>query len=212
MKRFFITSSGTGVGKTYVTALLAKQLRARGLNVAALKPVISGYDAADAGSDTALLMAASGEQYIERVSPWRFAAPLSPDMAAKREGKEIPFDALVAFCKKAEADIVLTEGVGGVMVPLNNTHTVRDWMETLAWPVILVGGTYLGAISHTLSAVEALRARGILLHALVLSESDESPVLPTETAATLARFLPEGLPIMLVPRHGERLDIAGICV
>jgi dethiobiotin synthetase len=210
-KRYFITSSGTGIGKTFVTSLLTRQLRARGASVAAYKPVISGYSDDDATTDTAELLRALELPYtpqnVQHVSPWRFAAPLSPNMAAAREGRELSLDALVNHGRTQESqphDVLLVEGVGGVLVPLNNTHTVCDWMVALGYPAILVGGSYLGSISHTLSAAEVLKTRGIALHAVVISESQECPVPPDETIATLKHFLPAGVPVVLLPRasHG----------
>jgi len=205
MTAVFVTSSGTGIGKTFVTVKLVEELKAAGRNVQALKPVASGFDAArPEGSDTELLLRAQGLEVtaanVERVSPWRFAAPLSPDMAAAREGRSVPFDALVAHCRDAgkRAGTTLIEGVGGVMVPLCAEHTVLDWIETLAAPALLVVGSYLGALSHSLTAAEALDRRGVRLLAIVVSESPEQPVPAAETAATLARFV--AAPVQVLPR------------
>src|SRR6185312_4226156 len=93
---------------------------------------------------------------ITRISPWRFEAPLSPDMAARREGRAIDFDALVDFTRSTASPLTLVEGVGGVMVPLDEQHTTLDWMAAVGFPVMLVTGSYLGTLSHTLTAVGAL--------------------------------------------------------
>ncbi len=205
-RALFVTASGTEVGKTLVTAALAHQLRARGESVRVLKPVASGFDpAAPEASDTGLLLAAAGvaptAEAIAVATPWRFAAPISPDMAAAREGRAIPFDALVAHCRTAcAADAaVLIEGIGGVMVPLDATRTVRDLIAALGIPAVLVAGSYLGALSHALSAAEALAARGIPIAGMVVSESETSPVPVAESAACLARFLAP-VPVLTVPR------------
>lgn len=86
--------------------------------------------------------------------------------------------------------MMLIEGVGGVMVPLGPRHTVLDWITALETATLLVVGSYLGTLSHTLTAVEALRARGIEPVGIVISESEESPVPLSETRATLSNFLP----------------------
>jgi dethiobiotin synthetase len=203
----FITSSGTGVGKTLVTASLARQLRRAGRTARVLKPVISGFTREEFGeSDTAILLqsqeTAPTEDAIDRMSPFRFAAPLSPDMAAAREDRSVDFDALVTFCREAAAgpeDITLIEGVGGVMVPLTERETVLDWMAALGAPCLLVVGSYLGTISHTLTAAAALADRRLAVSAIVISESEESPVPVTETQATIQRFLPDTR-IAVVPR------------
>ena len=103
MTTVFVTSSGTEIGKTYVSAMLTRELKAR-----AIKPLVSGFDAATfPESDPAMLLAAMGEdvtfENAGRVSRWRFKAALSPDMAAKRENRTIDFDALVAECVDAAA-------------------------------------------------------------------------------------------------------------
>lgn len=212
MRRYFITSSGTGIGKTLVTASLCHQFCAAGKTVRALKPVISGYTAdSHSDSDTAVLLDSLGldhtDDAIARMSPFRFEAPLSPDMAAAREAKEIDFDALLAHCRDAAAgpqDLLLIEGVGGVMVPLTENETVLDWIAAVDAPCILVVGSYLGAISHTLTAAEALRSRKARVAAIFISESEESPVPLEETKRTIRRFLP-GIPMAILPRMtGDR--------
>lgn len=197
MTPLFIASSGTGIGKTLVTAALTWQLRRAGRTVRVLKPVISGYtEESRAESDTAILLQSlelpDSPEAVETVSPWRFAAPLSPDMAAAREGRTLDLEAIVGFCRDALAgseDALLVEGVGGVMVPLTERETVLDWMAALGAPALLVVGSYLGTISHTLTAVAAVRARGIPLAGLVISESGESPVPVAETRETIQRFI-----------------------
>ncbi len=162
MTAIFITATGTDVGKTYVAASLIRLFRQMGRTVDAIKPVVSGFDpAAAATSDPGILLEALGlpptADEIQRISPWRFRAPLSPDLAARREGRAIDVDQVIAFCRSAverRADLLLIEGVGGVMVPLDGQRTILDVMMALRLPLILVTGSYLGAISHTLTAVE----------------------------------------------------------
>lgn len=206
MTTVFVTASGTGVGKTFVTRRLLAELAAEGRAARALKPVASGFDAASLeDSDTALLLRAQGLAVnpvnLDAVSPWRFAAPLSPDMAAAREGRGVPFDALVAHCRAAAAhsSVTLVEGIGGVMVPLDDRHTVLDWIAALEAPALLVVGSYLGTLSHSLTAAAALRTRGVHLLGVVVSESSEQPVAVDETAATLARFVGD-TPVVVLPR------------
>ena len=208
MTTVFVTASGTDVGKTFVTVRLVAELKAAGHRVRALKPVASGFNVDDAqDSDTAKLLAAQGlaptAANLDAVSPWRFAAPLSPDMAAARERRAVPFDALVEFCRAPqEGGVTLIEGVGGVMVPLDATHTVLDWIAALASPTLLVVGSYLGSLSHSLTAAAALRQRAVPLAGVVVSESLEQPVATDETAATLARFL-ASTPIRVLARNGS---------
>lgn len=211
MTALFVTATGTDVGKTYVTSLIVRALRERGRRVRALKPVATGFDAAHPErSDAGVLLSALGlpvdAAALDRVSPWRFAAPLSPDIAAAREGRAIEWSALIARCRaeiaEAEADgaVLLIEGIGGTMVPLDERHTVLDWIVELDIPALLVAGSYLGTLSHTLTALGMLRARGAALAGIVLSESPDAPVPAEETANVLGRFA-GAVPIRIVRRR-----------
>jgi dethiobiotin synthetase len=207
MSATFVTAAGTDVGKTFVTCGLIRALQARGRKVAALKPIASGFAPASAElSDSGLLLSALVRpvtaETIAEVSPWRFAAPLSPDMAAAREGRVIDFAAVVGFCRDAIAardGALLIEGVGGVMSPLDTRHTVLDWMAALDIPLVLVAGSYLGTISHSLTALDVLRRRGLAVACLVISESAISTVPLDETRDAVARFAP-GLDVVALPR------------
>lgn len=213
----FVTGTGTDVGKTFVTAALLGALRARGLRPRALKPVASGFSArAPEDSDSARLALAQGltlgEAQLAAVSHWRFAAPLSPDMAAAREGRRIDFASLVELsAAPGDADLTLVEGVGGVMVPLDERHTVLDWIAALGAPVLLVAGSYLGTLSHTLTATAALRTRACRLAGLVVNESPEQPVAAAETAAVLGRFLPQ-VPVTVLGRQPLEQAVASPAV
>src|SRR5215475_11670515 len=108
MTAVFFTATGTDIGKTFVTTGLIRHFRGAGRAVDAIKPVVSGFDpAAWQDSDPAALLTALGRPVTldeaERISPWRFAAPLSPDMAAQREGRNIAFAKVVDFCRRAFA-------------------------------------------------------------------------------------------------------------
>lgn len=207
MKRaYFITATGTDLGKTWLTAGVAGVCRARGLTVRALKPVMSGYDPAR-HEDSDAAKVGAGET-VEDIAPWRFAAPLSPDLAAAHEGKAIDFAALVGWCRaeiERNPGLLLIEGIGGAMVPLDKTHTVRDWMAALDVPVVLVAGTYLGALSHALTTLAALRAAGIEPAALVINESADSPVGLSATLASLAHHVGD-MPLLALRRD----DAAGL--
>jgi dethiobiotin synthetase len=191
----FVTGTGTDVGKTFVTAALVRHARAAGRAVAAFKPVVSGFDPAlAAASDPGVLLAALGRavtiEEIDRISPWRYAAPLSPDLAAAREDRALDFHAVVEFSRQVAAGrgLVLIEGVGGMMVPLDQTHTVLDWMSALRVPVLLVAGSSLGTISYTLTALNVLAQRNLEIAAVVVSESAAPGASLDETVATIVRF------------------------
>ena len=182
----FIAGAGTEIGKTYVTAALTRRLREGARRVRALKPLASGVpafsDPAFHRSDTARLLTAQGVavtwEAVEACSPWRFAAALAPDRAAALEGCQLDLATLVAWCRAriAEAeDRLLIEGVGGLMSPITPDATGLDWLKALDVPVLLVTGSYLGAISHALTAVETLRLHAVPLLGIVVSQSPDAP-------------------------------------
>ena len=211
MRTYFVTSSGTEIGKTFVTCELVRQMRGRGDPVRALKPVVSGVTADSfAESDTAKLMEAMDIvpdiDLADAVSRWRFQAALSPDMAALREGRSIPFNELVDHCLHVRAETpgtLMIEGVGGVMVPLGDGRIVLDWMEALKEHIeltpILIVGSYLGTISHTLTALLALRRHDMPPRTIIVSESEESPV-PLEETVEAIRSHSGGIAVHGLPR------------
>jgi dethiobiotin synthetase len=205
----FITGTGTDVGKTFVAASLIRHLRQMGRTVDAVKPVVSGFDpATPASSDPGILLQALGlsvtEPEIDRIAPWRYRASVSPDLAAKREGQTIDVDGVITFCRTAidqRRDILLIEGVGGIMVPLDDERTVLDLMMALQLPLILVTGSYLGTISHTLTALDALFRRNLKVLAIIVSETPNSQVPLDDTVAAIARF---AAPVIGLPRQRYR--------
>jgi dethiobiotin synthetase len=209
----FVTGTGTDVGKTFVTAALVRHLRSIGRAADAFKPVVSGFDPTDtAGSDPAVLLAALGRAVtsdeVARIAPWRFTAPLSPDIAARAEGRAIDFNALVEFSRDAAygRGIVFIEGVGGIMVPLDQTHTVLDWMSALRIPVLLIAGSYLGTISHTLTALHVLAQRNLDIAGVVVSESLAPGASLDDTVAAVARFAVP-IDVIGVPRMSPGADL-----
>ena len=208
MPALFVTGTGTEIGKTYVTAALLQALRARGHAVDAFKPVVSGFDPAFASdSDPGRLLAGLARpvtpETVAEMSPWRYAAPLSPPLAAKMEGRALVMDEVAQACReridRAGDTLLLIEGAGGIMSPVDEDHTNLDLIQRLGAPILLVSGSYLGTISHTLTAVEAARARCVAIAAIVVSESEGEPPDLAETVAAIARFTP-GVTVVAAPR------------
>jgi dethiobiotin synthetase len=135
MAGIYITSVGTGIGKTLLTAILCHQLTLAGRRVGALKPVVSGFSGDDPASDPVLILRSLGQaptpQSIAAIAPWRFAEPVSPHLAARKEGRMISIDDVAAFCRERAAEnegLLLIEGAGGVMAPIDDAHTSLDLM------------------------------------------------------------------------------------
>jgi len=203
-KSFFITATGTDIGKTYIATALCRYLVRQGHSVRAFKPVISGWQEGD--NDTVQLLRSLdlpiNPQTINACSPWRFSAALSPDMAAAKEGRTLRAAEIAEYCQDKTADYVIIEGAGGVMVPINTTETMLDMMRLIDAPVILVTGSYLGSLSHTLTAVKTLT--GLHLHAVIVNETEGSTVDLAETTQSLRNFITA--PVIALPRKNTDLD------
>jgi dethiobiotin synthetase len=210
MTAMFVTATGTDIGKTFVACGMIRALRARGRAVDALKPIVTGFEAQAAHmSDTGRLVAALGRAVtpneIAQVSPFRLRAPLSPDMAARIEGTSIDFKALNTLCRNAisrRKGALIIEGIGGIMVPLDERHTVLDWMIEIGLPAILVAGSYVGTLSHTLSALDVLAGYKLKVAAVVVSESPGSAATLADTADTIHRFA-ANVEVFALPRLAE---------
>lgn len=197
---FFITATGTEIGKTYVSASLLQAARDAGRSVSAIKPLMSGFDpdnllASDAGQ---LLKACGREATPENVNAiclHSFTPPLAPNVAARQAGVALDDDALTAFCEDGlsrAADLCLVEGAGGVLSPATDSMLQADLAARLKLPAILITADYLGTVSHTLSAMEALDRRGVPVSAVVVSEPSPGAA-PDEMEAELARWRPEAV-------------------
>ena len=174
----FITGTDTGVGKTLVTTALAVCLTQRGLSVGAMKPVETGYgDEGAAGSDAARLYAAAGmTDPVEAMSPYRFPDPLAPIDAARRAGTTIRLQKIVAAFRTLAArhELMLIEGAGGVLVPISKQADMRDLIERIGLPVLVVGRAAIGGINHVLLTVEALARRRIAIAGIILNRTKDA--------------------------------------
>lgn len=174
MIRIGVTGTDTAVGKTYISTVLVAMLRARGLNVAAMKPVETGVKADDPASDAMRLREAAGaEDAIELVRPILLAEPLAPWVALSRSGGSVDLNALdAAFHQLAEGrDAVVVEGAGGLLVPLTRDLAYDGLFVGWGLDLVVVAGNRLGTINHTLLTVRAahdagLRVRGVVLNAM----------------------------------------------
>ena len=168
MKGIFITGTDTGVGKTYLTALLTRTLRHQGIPAIALKPVASGDR-----SDALALHEAMGRALpIPQINPIHFSAPLAPYAAGMLENRPFPWDQLRSHWRDISGSHpgpFLVEGVGGWRVPMDSTHTVREWARELGLPVLVVCRATLGTLNHTLLTVDSIRQTGLPLPGVVMN-------------------------------------------
>lgn len=208
MKRtFFITGTDTGVGKTVLTALLARFLRGRGLNVAALKPVCSG------GREDALALhaALAGALTLDEINPWHFRAAIAPSLAAKLEKKSVKLATVLARIRATQkkSDATLIEGAGGLLSPLGENFDSRDLIAALRATPIIVAPNKLGAVNHVLLTLAALpknlraRAKVVLM----------SPPKPDAATASNEKLLEQFLArekIFTLPWFGKNFSTAEV--
>lgn len=195
----FITGTDTGVGKTYVTALMLKALRDRGVDAVGCKPVCSGER-----GDAEVLAAASGGMDVDVVNPVWMKSPLAPYVAGLLENRELKAAELLEPCRRLLADheTVLVEGVGGWEVPLAPGLRVADLAAELGLPVVVVAANKLGALNHTLLTVQAVKARGLDCHGVVFNQLEDE----LDTAAITNKGVIEdlcGVPLLAHVIHGQ---------
>jgi len=205
---FFITGTDTGVGKTFVTCQLLRHYAAQGLKVVGMKPVAAGRELVHGAwvhDDVQKLIAASNVVApIELINPYCFDEAIAPHIAAEKAGIEIKIDVIFhAYQQLSElADVVIVEGAGGFLVPLNDKETLADLVAALSIPVIVVVGVKLGCINHALLTAEAVTARGLHFYGWVANCQDVKMPAINENIATLIKRL------QTAPMLTYRADVA----
>jgi dethiobiotin synthetase len=198
LRGVLVTGTDTEVGKSVVAASICAALAAKGERVAAFKPAVTGLDEEPGpfGRDHELLAAvASAGQTPEDVAPYRFGPAASPHLAAEVAGVTIEPAELVAAARAH--DLLVCEGVGGLLVPITTGYLVRDLAVDLALPVVVAARPGLGTINHTLLTVEAARATGLRVAGVVMTPWPEDPTpmerSNRETVERLGRVPVSGL-------------------
>ncbi|MGL4550004.1 MAG: dethiobiotin synthase [Gemmataceae bacterium] len=196
MRGLFITGTDTGVGKTRVACAIARAWRAQGRDFRVLKPVATGD-----GEDTRALGAAAGDPDLAGITPFHFAAPAAPPVAARIEGRELSLADLIQAVRRRAAGTgaLLVEGVGGLLCPLTAAETVADLIAALGLPAVVVARRSLGTLNHTLLTLEVARARGLDVRGVIVSETappagaaDETNVEELRSRCRVLGVLPFG--------------------
>jgi dethiobiotin synthetase len=194
----FITGTDTNAGKTFVTALLTRALRARGFETIALKPLCSGER-----SDVEILQAASDHHLsLDETNPVWLREPAAPLVAARLENRSISLDSLVDWFRhlSLKHPSLLVEGAGGWLVPITPTQTIADFAARLSLPVVVVVANRLGCINHTLLTLESIRARGLHCPGIILNTLSSTDDIATRTNREI---LEQNTPILLDVHPGQ---------
>jgi dethiobiotin synthetase len=215
LRGVFVTGTGTEVGKTVVAAVIAHTLAARGEKVAVFKPAVTGLDdfpadgpksrdiddiSAHRPDHEMLREAAGSEQSDEEIAPYRYGPPASPHLAAALAGEQIDPQRVIASARSAaaNADALVCEGVGGLLVPLSPAYLVRDFAVDLGMPLAIAASPGLGTINHTLLTIEAARAVELAVESVVLTPWPAEPTVVErsnrETIESLGGVRVETLP------------------
>lgn len=188
-----VTGTDTGIGKTVIAGAIGRWFRVRGFRVSVLKPCATGCVRRREGlvSEDAELLAhyADVRFPLDVVCPQRYAEPLAPAVAAERAGKPLDWEAInrSISAMAAESEVMIVEGVGGVMVPMDSRHTFRDVAVWLGAPAVVVARPALGTINHTLLSVDALRLAGVSVAGVVMNR------YPAENASVAEETNPRAI-------------------
>jgi dethiobiotin synthetase len=215
MNHLFVTGTDTEVGKTYAACALIHALRANGLAVAAMKPVAAGTDAQGHNEDVELLRAAATVDVPrEWMTPYLFAPPIAPHLAAAEAGQRIDL-ARIGLCFEhiaRRADAVVVEGVGGFRVPLNEREDAADLAAMLGLPVVMVVGLRLGCLNHALLTAESIERRGLRLAGWIGNAIDPAMARPVANVDALRSRLAAPCLGLLPHDPARRPDLASPCL
>ena len=189
----FITGTDTGVGKTAVTAMLLVYAQSTGVKVRALKPLSAG-----GVGDEALISALQDGAF--RVNFYHFAEPLAPWSAARLHNRALALDDVLAQIEphRAQCDLLLIEGAGGLLSPLGENFSAADMITRLDCDVLLVAANRIGVLNHTLLTVEALRRRGVQRLNIALVEQSGADLSRKTNLSNLQTLLPD-LTVTAIP-------------
>lgn len=181
MSALLVTGTDTNVGKTFVSRALIHALRERGRRVAVMKPVETGV-LAEPDDACALRAAAEDPAPLDVICPVRLRAPLAPSVAARLEGRTIDPEDLVRRIgtRAGDADVLVVEGAGGLLVPIAGTFTFGDLAARCALPLLIVGANRLGTVNHMALTARVAQTLGLAVRGFVLSQ----PTPTTDASAT----------------------------
>ncbi len=203
MSALFVTGTDTGVGKTFVACALVRALRDAGRRVAVMKPVETGVERVP--EDAVRLREVAGDPApLDDVCPYRFRAPLAPAAAAPLEGQSVDPEKIAAILMRRalDADMLVVEGAGGLLVPVTPDCTWLDIVRTLSLPLLVVAANRLGTLNHCALTARVARAEGVAVHGFVLSHPDPVADASSASNASLIATLTR-LPVIATLPHSD---------
>jgi dethiobiotin synthetase len=212
MDGLLFTGTDTGVGKTVVTAGVTRLLRQQGRTVRVCKPVATGahwsHDRWLADDTLRLAKAAGLSDGWEAVTPWSFPEAVAPPVAARLAGMLLTLEGLVSAVRRLEqpGGLVLVEGVGGLLCPLTEGHTVADLAAALELPLVVVTRRSLGTLNHTLLTLETARHRGLKVAGVVVNETTPNRDLADQTNVAELKKRTDVPLLAVVPHQGETVE------
>jgi dethiobiotin synthetase len=211
MKRWFITGTDTGVGKTYAACAFTRRLVSLGFEVAAMKPVASGCEMTVDGlrnEDAEALMAAMNVPMgYERVNPFAYEPAIAPHIAAAQQGRMVDIRRIAEIADGVRADHLVIEGAGGWCVPLDATRLFPDLVRALGADVILVVGMKLGCINHAILSARQIERDGFRLVGWVANAIDPGMPVYRENLETLEESLPAPM-LAEIPHGGGEMEFS----
>ncbi|TBR08686.1 MAG: dethiobiotin synthase [Candidatus Nitrosotenuis sp.] len=209
MKSYFITGTDTGVGKTCFTAGLALAMKAAGINVGVMKPFATGIPQKTGyqSEDVAILASASGAKDAESLmNPYFFPIPASPYMAANKLNVAIDIRVVLDGFEKLQSlhDVVLVEGIGGIMTPILKDYCVADLIKDMNLEALVVAGSRIGTVNHTLLTCDACKKYGIKAKGIIINNPDSAGYSADDLRADLTNL--SGLDVLCSIPHLGKCD------
>ncbi len=191
----FVTGTDTDVGKTYISEALIKHFCRQGFQTVGMKPIAAGAEIENGrllNADVKAIVSASNvDAPIDQINPYVFAPAIAPHIAAQQVGIEIAIEPIISAFKalQQQADVIVVEGAGGFLVPINESLTMGDLAKALDVSLVLVVGVRLGCISHALLTVQSIEAKGLHLIGWVANRIEPNMPALEENIATLKAMI-----------------------
>ena len=233
MSVLFVSGIDTDIGKTYATGLLAKSLMQQGVNVITQKLVQTGISKQADGELGIADDILSHRQLMQMplqpcdldftTCPYRYEKPASPHLSAALANQPLNINVITDATNALQADyeLVLLEGAGGLLVPINEQLLTLDYIAKQGYPIVLVTSGRLGSINHTLLSLEAIKSRGLMIHSVIYNHiHDDAEQTDAEIAnstidflqAYLARYYPKAHWLVLAKQANEHSDDTDIAL